>query len=72
MVRHILGVTEEERQVWRDEVLGTTPQDFVDFAERIDAVAEGGSVAVVASEKAIAEANEVLPEEKRLTAKQVL
>ena len=51
MVRHMLGITEESRQVWREQVLGTTAADFVNFAERIDQVAEIGSVAAVASEK---------------------
>ena len=72
MVRHMLGITQEDRQNWRDQVLGTTAADFVDFADRIDTVANEGSVAVVASERAIAEANEVLPEQKRLQSKQVL
>mmetsp|Transcript_47425 Transcript_47425/g.153935 ORF Transcript_47425/g.153935 Transcript_47425/m.153935 type:complete len:286 (-) Transcript_47425:77-934(-) len=72
MVRHLLGVTEEERQTWRDEVLATTAADFVAFADRIDEVAARGSVAVVASESAIAEANAALPEAARLQAKAVL
>ena len=72
MVRHMLGVTEEDRQVWRDQVLSTTAADFVNFAERIDTVAQQGSVAAVASERAIAEANEALPEGKRLVPKAAL
>ena len=68
----MLGVTEEERQIWRDEVLATTAADFVAFADRIDEVAARGSVAVVASESAIAEANVALPEAARLQAKAVL
>merc|ERR1712127_855251 len=56
MLRHMLGVTDEDRQVWRDQVLGTTA-DFVAFADRLDRVVDGGSVAVIASERAIAEAN---------------
>ena len=72
MLRHILGVTENDRQVWRDEVLGTTQKDFADFAERLDRVVDGGSVAVVASERAIAEANAALPEGRRLESRRVL
>ena len=64
MVRHLLGITEGERQQWRDEVLGTTPADFLEFGERIEQVVKSGSVAAVASERAIAEANEALPEGK--------
>lgn len=26
--RHLLGVTDEERQIRRDQILGTTPKDF--------------------------------------------
>jgi len=72
MVRHMLGVTEEERQIWRDQVLGTTAADFVEFAERIEEVAKAGSVAAVASERAIAAANEELPEAKKLVPTQLL
>ena len=72
MVRHLLGVSEEGRQAWRDQVRATTAADFVHFAERMDAVAARGSVAVVGSEKAIAQANEVLPESVRLQARQAL
>lgn len=72
MVRHLLGVTEEDRQQWRDQVLSTTAADFVAFADRIDTVAQQGSVAAVASERAIAEANEALPEAKRLVPKAAL
>ena len=57
MLRYMLGVTDEDRQVWRDQVLGTTAADFVAFADRLDRVVDGGSVAVIASERAIAEAN---------------
>ena len=57
---------------WRDQVLGTTAADFVDFADRIDTVASEGSVAAVASERAIAEANEALEEAKRLVPRQAV
>eukprot|EP00325_Prymnesiales_sp_UTEX-LB-985_P015269 CAMPEP_0174760896 /NCGR_PEP_ID=MMETSP1094-20130205/108996_1 /TAXON_ID=156173 /ORGANISM="Chrysochromulina brevifilum, Strain UTEX LB 985" /LENGTH=1149 /DNA_ID=CAMNT_0015966839 /DNA_START=20 /DNA_END=3471 /DNA_ORIENTATION=+ len=72
MVRYLLGVSEESRQIWRDQVLATTPRDFLEFADRMDMLAEGGSVAVVGSEKAIAEANEELPDGKRLQPRQAL
>lgn len=72
MLRHMLGVTDEDRQVWRDQVLGTTAADFVAFADRLDRVVDGGSVAVIASERAIAEANGVLPEGRRLEARRIL
>lgn len=72
MLRFMLGVTPENRQVWRDQVLGTTAKDFVEFADRLDTLVEGGSVAVVGSEKAIADANGLLPEGRRLDAKRIL
>ena len=70
--RHMLGVTREDRQLWRDQVLGTTADEFVEFAERLDKLIDGGSVAAVASEAAIADANGVLPEGRRLQAKRIL
>ena len=64
---------------WRDARDGPNPYtallataDFVAFAERIETVATQGSVAAVASEKAIAEANEALPEGKRLVSNPAL
>ena len=72
MLRYMLGVTDEDRQVWRDQVLGTTAADFVAFADRLDRVVDGGSVAAIASERAIAEANGVLPEGRRLGARRIL
>lgn len=72
MLRHMLGVTQEDRQIWRDQVLGTTAADFVAFADRLDTMVDGGSVAVVASERAIADANDVLPEDRRLEGRRIL
>ena len=68
----MLGVTQEDRQIWRDQVLGTTAADFVAFADRLDTMVDGGSVAVVASERAIADANDVLPEDRRLEGRRIL
>jgi hypothetical protein len=68
----MLGVTLEDRQSWRDQVLGTTAADFVEFADRLDTLIGGGSVAAVASESAIADANRVLPEGRRLEARRIL
>ena len=60
MVRYLLGVTEEERQTFRSQVLTTSHDDLRRFAERLDTVATDGSVAVVGSEKAFAEEAEEL------------
>ncbi|CAG9466039.1 unnamed protein product [Pedinophyceae sp. YPF-701] len=53
-MRHILGVTDEERQQRREEVLATTEKDFREFAEVLDAVRgpEGSVVAVTSPEQA--------------------
>ena len=51
-MRHILDVTDEDRQRRREEVLGTTLKDFRQFAEVLAAVkAKGSVVAVTSSEK---------------------
>ena len=70
--RHMLGVTREDRQIWRDQLLGTTAEDFAEFAERLDTLIEGGSVAAIASEAAISDAYGVLPEGRRLEASRIL
>jgi len=72
MFRHLLGISETDRQRWRDEVLATTATDFAAFAERLDTVAAEGSAAVVASEKALAEANELLPPAAKLAIRPAL
>jgi len=44
-LRHYLdGTTTERRQKWRDEVLATTPADFVKFAKRLKALDARASV----------------------------
>ena len=58
MVRHLLGESDEFRQKIRDEVLGTTAQDFKNFAEVLQAVAEQGEVVVVGADDAIQAAND--------------
>ena len=58
MMRHVLGLTDEARQAYRDEVLATSHADFEAFAGRLERVAREGSVAVVGSEKALHAANE--------------
>ena len=48
LMRHVLGVTREERQKRRDEILGTTLRDVRAFAEAIECVKSGESARVVA------------------------
>ena len=58
MLRHLLNVSDEDRQQRRDELLSTTPADFRAFAEVLAQVNESGLVAVLGSQQAINAANE--------------
>ena len=58
MTRYLLGVTEAERQTFRDQVLDTTADDFHNFADVLDQVAQEGQVVVLGAADAIAKANE--------------
>ena len=57
MSRYLLGVTEDYRQQMRDEVLATTPDDFVKFADVLDGVRDHGQIVVLGSQSAIEAAN---------------
>jgi hypothetical protein len=50
--RWIGGETPEQRQKWRDEVLATKAEDFVQFAERLEKLKEKASVSVISSKSA--------------------
>ncbi|XP_058097080.1 presequence protease 2, chloroplastic/mitochondrial, partial [Magnolia sinica] len=58
LLRHLLGITEEERQRRREEILSTSLKDFKDFAGAIEAVKDKGVVVAVASEDDVNAANE--------------
>ncbi len=58
MTRYLLGVTEAERQTFRDQVLDTTAEDFHRFADAVEQVAQQGQVVVLGSADAIGKANE--------------
>ena len=60
-MRHILGVTDEERQQRRNEVLGTSMKDFKEFAEALDAVKNKGKVVAVTSAERAEAANKERP-----------
>ncbi|TQE11300.1 hypothetical protein C1H46_003034 [Malus baccata] len=49
LLRYLLGITEEERQVRRAEILSTSLKDFKEFANAIDVVKDKGVVVAVAS-----------------------
>ena len=57
MTRYLLGVTDEYRQQMRNEVLATTPEDFVKFADILDGVRDHGQIVVLGSQAAIEAAN---------------
>jgi Zn-dependent M16 (insulinase) family peptidase len=56
MVRYLSGETDEERQKIREEVLGTTVDDFRRFGEALEGIKENGLVKVLGSENAIRDA----------------
>lgn len=50
---HLLGLSDEERQRLRDEVLNTTQADFTQYAEVVDHVKNHGVVSVLGEDNAI-------------------
>jgi Zn-dependent M16 (insulinase) family peptidase len=61
-MRHILGVTEEERQKRRDEVLSTSIKDFRTFADVLESVRQEGQVVAVTSAERVEDANRERPD----------
>ena len=61
MQRYLLGITDEERQKYRDEVLATSEADFRAFADVLDRVSEEGLVVILGSAEAINAANKEQP-----------
>ncbi len=57
MSRFLSGVTDEDRQKWRDEVLSTSASDFKEFSERLASLKDTGSAVVFGSETALEDAN---------------
>ncbi len=70
MVRHLTHYTDEVRQQVRDEVLGTTANDFHRFGQVLAEVAKKGEVVVLGSPDAIEKAN--IEKEDFLEVKKVL
>ncbi|XP_022860815.1 presequence protease 1, chloroplastic/mitochondrial-like [Olea europaea var. sylvestris] len=62
LLRYLLGVTEEERQRRREEILSTRLADFKEFAEVIAAVKDMGVVVAVASPDDVDSANKLRPD----------
>lgn len=61
MVRYMLGITDEERQQRREEILGTQERDFHEFAEVVDNVRAKGAIVAVASAGDVEAANKERP-----------
>ena len=57
MTRYLIGYTDAARQQFRDQVLGTTLQDFKAFGQVLAQAAEKGQVVVLGSADAIGKAN---------------
>lgn len=57
MARHLIGVTEEDRQKYREEILSTTQADFSTFAEVLAEVSREGRVVAMGSPEAVEKAN---------------
>jgi Zn-dependent M16 (insulinase) family peptidase len=70
MVRYLSGYTDDRRQQYREEILSTTGKDFKALGDLLEKVKETGTVAVLGSAEAIAEANQEKP--GLLTVKPVL
>ncbi|KAJ8572344.1 hypothetical protein K7X08_008855 [Anisodus acutangulus] len=57
LLRHLLGVTDEERQRRREEILSTRLEDFKKFGDVMEAVKDKGVVVAVASPDDVEAAN---------------
>jgi len=66
--RYLAGVTDQERQRLRDELLATTDADFRALAGALRLMAERGIVVALGSPERIREANAALGERMRVTA----
>ncbi|KAL2349570.1 hypothetical protein Fmac_003570 [Flemingia macrophylla] len=62
MLRYILGITEEERQRRREEILSTSLKDFKHFMDAMEAIKDKGVVVAVASPEDIEAANKSRPD----------
>ncbi|KZV37449.1 presequence protease 1, chloroplastic/mitochondrial-like [Dorcoceras hygrometricum] len=61
LLRYLLGVTEEDRQMRREEILSTRLNDFKELADFIEAVKDSGVVVAVTSPDDVDAANKLRP-----------
>jgi hypothetical protein len=57
LARYLAGDTDEDRQIWREQVLSTSVRDFRTFGEMLERLKDVGYVVVLGSPEAIAKAN---------------
>ncbi len=53
LIRHLLGITDEERQHIRDQILNTSQEDFRKFGEALESVRQHGVVVALAAPQAL-------------------
>uniref|UniRef100_A0A0E0K5I3 Peptidase M16C associated domain-containing protein n=1 Tax=Oryza punctata TaxID=4537 RepID=A0A0E0K5I3_ORYPU len=61
LMRYLLGITEEERQQRREEILSTSLKDFKEFADAVETINDNGVVVAVASPEDVEAANKENP-----------
>ena len=61
LIRHLTGVTDEERQTRRDEVLGTTKEHYRAFVDALNIVRDHGTVVALGSRDVLSKAGEGRP-----------
>jgi len=57
MTRYLVGENDEERQIWRDQILNTRLDDFHAFGDVLQGIRETSPVVVLGSQEAIQGAN---------------
>jgi Zn-dependent M16 (insulinase) family peptidase len=57
MVRYLVGDSDEKRQLYREQVLGATREDFHQLGKALEKAMQAGRVVVLGSQDAIQEAN---------------
>ncbi len=53
--RYVTGVTQEQVQEWRDQVLATEPEDLPRFADLFRRIAREGAICVIGSDEKVSE-----------------
>ncbi len=55
--RYLAGESDQHRQLWRNQLLETSPNDFHEFGEILNKLKESGSVVVLGSQESLTQAN---------------